>query len=74
MGCIATTVGEPSTAQGETMEIAEYRARAEKCSRHAELTNDLASKLHWLAMAESWLVLADNLAKKDVYGYINRAA
>jgi hypothetical protein len=48
--------------------------RAEKCARQAELTSDADSKLHWLAMAKDWLILADNLAKKDIHEYFDQAA
>lgn len=58
----------------EPTKIAEYRARAEKCARQAEWTSDADSKLHWLAMAKGWQILADNLAKKDVHDHIDQAA
>ena len=58
----------------EPSKIAEYRARAERCLLQAELTSDPASKLHWLTMAKGWLLLADNLAKKDVHDHIDQAA
>ena len=58
----------------EPSKIAEYRARAERCSLRAELTSDPASKLHWLDMAKGWLILADNLAKNDVHEHIEQAA
>jgi hypothetical protein len=58
----------------EPDKIAEYRARAERCFRQSELTGDPASKLHWLAMAEGWLLLADNLGEKDAGNHFNRAA
>lgn len=58
----------------EPTKIAVYRARAEKCARQAELTSDANSKLHLLAMAKGWLILADNLAKKDVHDHIDQAA
>jgi hypothetical protein len=48
--------------------IAEYLAHAEKCSLQSDLTNDAASKLQWSAIAQSWLLLADNLVKKDQLG------
>jgi hypothetical protein len=52
----------------EFRNITEFRARAENCFRHSELTNDRASKLHWLILAEAWLLLADNMGKREVYG------
>jgi hypothetical protein len=48
--------------------ITEYRAHADKCTLQSDLTNDAASKLQWQAMADSWLLLADKLVKKDRYG------
>ena len=54
------------------MEFTEYLARAEKCSRQSELTSDTATKLHWLDLADAWLVLADNLQEKDVYGHVKQ--
>lgn len=58
----------------EPNNIIEYRERAERCARQSELTGDPASKLHWEAMAKGWLMLADNLAKKNVHDYIDQAA
>jgi hypothetical protein len=46
--------------------ITNYRAQAEKCYRQSELTSDTAAKLHWLTLSETWLLLADNLTKRDV--------
>ena len=50
--------------------ITEYRKHAEECSRQSELTSDKTNKLHWLAMAEEWLLLADSLGTKDSYGHV----
>lgn len=47
--------------------ITEFRDQAENCFRRSELTYDRASKLHWLTLAEAWLLLADNMGKRDVY-------
>jgi hypothetical protein len=47
--------------------ITEFRDQAENCFRRSELTHDRASKLHWLTLAEAWLLLADNMGKRDVY-------
>ena len=58
----------------ENFSIAEYRARAEKCFNQSELTGDPASKLHWLAMAEGWLLLADNLGEIGPGDHFKRAA
>jgi hypothetical protein len=46
--------------------ISEYRAHAEKCTLQSGLSKDAASKLQWQAMAESWLLLADNLLTEKV--------
>ena len=43
-----------------------YRAQAEECFRQSELTNDTATKLHWLTLSEAWLLLGDNLTEHDV--------
>ncbi len=51
----------------EFRDITEFRAQAENCFRQSELTNDKASKLRWLTLAEAWLLLADNMGKRDVY-------
>jgi hypothetical protein len=51
----------------EFRNIKEFRAQAENCFRQSELTSDGASKLHWLTLAEAWLLLADNMGKRDVY-------
>lgn len=42
-----------------------YRAQAEKCFRQSELTDDIASKLHWLTLAEAWLLMGDNMIEHD---------
>jgi hypothetical protein len=46
-------------------QISEYRAHAETGNLQSDLTNDAASKLQWSAKSESWLLLADNVVKKD---------
>lgn len=51
----------------EFRNITEFRAKAENCFQQSELTNDRASKLHWLTLAEAWLLLADNMGKREVY-------
>ena len=51
----------------EFRNITEFRAQAENCFRQSELTHDGASELHWLTLAEAWLLLADNMGKRDVY-------
>ena len=54
----------------ELVKISEYREHAEKCSLHSDVTRNADSKLHWLAMAEGWRLLADSLEKKDAYGHV----
>ena len=44
------------------------RAQAENCFHQSELTNDRASKLHWLTLAEAWLLLADTGARGRTTG------
>ena len=51
----------------EFRNITEFRAQAENCFRSSELTGDRASKMHWLALAEAWLLLADKMGKRNVY-------
>ena len=51
----------------EFRNISEFRAQAENCFRQSELTSDRATRLHWLTLAEAWLLLADNMGRKDVY-------
>ena len=47
----------------EFRNASEFRAQAEKCLRRSQLTDDRAAKLHWLSLAEAWLVLSENLGK-----------
>jgi hypothetical protein len=58
--------------ESSNINITAYRAQAEKCSRQSELTSDVESKLHLLALAEGWLKLADNLGKQDVYQHVKQ--
>ena len=51
----------------EFRSITEFRTQAENCFNRSELTSDTASKLHWLTLAEAWLLLADNIGKREVY-------
>jgi hypothetical protein len=51
----------------EFRNITEFRAQAENCFHQSELTKDKTTKLRWLTLAEAWLLLADNLGKRDVY-------
>jgi hypothetical protein len=47
--------------------IATGNEHADNCSLQSELTGDADNKLHWLAMAEGWRLLAESLANKDGY-------
>jgi hypothetical protein len=51
----------------EFRNIKEFRAQAENCFHQSELTNNKGSKMRWLTLAEAWLLLADNMGKRDVY-------
>ncbi len=50
--------------------IAEYREHAIKSCHKAEVTSDADSRLHLLAMAEGWQLLADKLGRKDADGHV----
>ena len=56
----------------ESSNIAAYRAQAEKCSRQSELTTNVESKLHSLAMTEGWQLLVDSFGKKDANGHVKQ--
>lgn len=47
--------------------IPEYRHEAEFCFQRAESTPDRTAKLRWLTLAEAWLMMADNMAKREGY-------
>jgi hypothetical protein len=53
----------------EFRNIKEFRAQAENCFHQSELTNNKGCKMRWLTLAEAWLLLADNMGKRDVYDY-----
>ena len=53
---------------GETVssdQVATYRQMAEECFAGAQATSDSGTKAQWLALAEQWQWLADNLEKND---------
>lgn len=54
----------------EFTKITEYREHAIKCCHKSEGTSDADSKLHLLAMAEGWQLLADKLGRKDAEGRV----
>jgi hypothetical protein len=54
----------------EFTKITEYREHAVKCCHKSEETSDADSKLHLLAMAEGWQLLADKLGQKDADGHV----
>ena len=47
--------------------IPEYRHEAEICFQRSESTTDRAAKLRWLTLAEAWLMMANNMAKREGY-------
>jgi len=47
--------------------IPEYRHEAEFCFQRAESTPDRTAKLRWLTLAEAWLMMANNMAKREGY-------
>ncbi|MEP7172020.1 MAG: PilZ domain-containing protein [Aestuariivirga sp.] len=44
--------------------IPEYRQEAEICFQRSESTPDRTAKLRWLTLAEAWLMMADNMARR----------
>lgn len=54
----------------EFTKITEYREHAVNCCHKSEETSDADSKLHLLAMAEGWQLLADKLGQKDADGRV----
>jgi hypothetical protein len=54
----------------EFTKIAEYREHAAKCCHKSVETSDADSRLHLLAMAEGWQLLADKLGQKDADGRV----
>jgi hypothetical protein len=54
----------------EFTKIAEYRKHAAKCYHKSAETSDADSRLHLLAMAEGWQLLADKLGQKDAEGRV----
>ena len=44
----------------------DYRAQAKRCLEFAEGADDRGSKLHWLCLAEGWLLLAEGLTSKTL--------
>jgi hypothetical protein len=47
--------------------ILEYRREAEVCFEQSDLTADRTAKLHWVTLAEAWLMMAGDL----VGGYVH---
>ena len=54
----------------EFTKITEYREHAVNCCHKSEEASDADSKLHLLAMAEGWQLLADKLGQKDANGQV----
>lgn len=46
----------------------DYRAHAEQCLELAEEAEDRSSKLHWLCLAEGWLLLSEGFTGKSIRG------
>lgn len=46
----------------------DYRAQAERCLELAEEADDRGSKLHWLCLAEAWLLLSEGLGRSTFHG------
>ena len=46
----------------------DYRTQAERCLECAEEADDRSSKLHWLCLAEGWLLLSEGLTRKTFKG------
>ncbi len=49
----------------EFRNISEFRAQAEKCFLRSQLTDDRTVKLHWLSLAEAWLLMSENMRNQD---------
>jgi hypothetical protein len=45
-----------------------YRAQADRCLELAEEADDRSSKLHWLCLAEAWLLLSEGVSRKTIQG------
>ena len=50
----------------EFRDVSEFRAQAEKCFCRSQSTDDRAAKLHWVLLAEAWLLLSENVGKQDI--------
>jgi hypothetical protein len=46
--------------------LPELRSQAEICFQRSELTADRSAKLRWFTLAEAWLLMADNMAERDL--------
>jgi hypothetical protein len=46
----------------------DYRAQAEQCIEFAEEADDRSAKLHWLCLAEAWLLLSEGFTRKSIKG------
>jgi hypothetical protein len=54
----------------ESTKITEYREHTVNCCDKSEEASDADSKLHLLAMAEGWQLLAEKLGQKDANGQV----
>jgi hypothetical protein len=56
------------TAYSEKFEVTPaLRYQAEICFLQSELTTDRSAKLRWLTLAEAWLMMAGNMAGREIY-------
>jgi hypothetical protein len=53
--------------------IADYRTRAEECTRRSQLSCDTIARQDWLKLAKAWQFLSDNAGKQDVYNMTERS-
>ena len=60
MGAVAVTNGPKIGSRNFTA----FRAQAERCYIHAQLSDDLDTKERWVSLGEAWLALADRIELK----------
>lgn len=59
---------EETAYAAEFRNLPGLRSQAEACFHRSELTADPAAKVHWLTLAEAWLMMANSVAGRDLYG------
>jgi len=62
------------TYAAEFRSLPGLRSQAEACFHRSELTTDLAAKVHWLTLAEAWLMMANSMAGRDMYDGCGKSA